>query len=156
MCCVCMCLKCCNYIMMMEYYLAMERRTSCCLYMDQPDNLLLSEISRIEKDDIVTEKNKSGILDLFILLCPSILKSFVQLIRNILTRPTWSTPGQKKLTPTLPRVWPELGNICSNLLPFKFISSFLHLCSMKETSTQTQGRRCFGTPVHHVLGLLAF
>ena len=38
---------------------------------------MLSEISRIEKDDIVTEKNKSGILDLFILLCPSILKSFV-------------------------------------------------------------------------------
>ena len=39
---------------------------------------------------------------------------------------------------------------------FNFTSSFLPLCSIKETSIQTQVRWFFGTPVHHLLGLLAF
>ena len=69
--------KCCNYIIMMEYYLATKRgHLAVCTWIN-PDNLILSEISWIEKDDIVTEKNRADILDLFILLCPSILKSFV-------------------------------------------------------------------------------
>ena len=39
---------------------------------------------------------------------------------------------------------------------FYFTSSPPPLCSIKETSVQTQARWVFGTPVHHLLGLLAF
>ena len=55
------------------------------------------------------------------------------------------------------RVWLEPGNICNNLLPFlTFIPSPLLLCSMKETSIQTQARWFFRTLVHPLLSLLAF
>ena len=73
--CVFMCIN--VVIIMMEYYLATKRgHLAVCTWIN-PDNLILSEISWIEKDDIVTEKNRADILDLFILLGPSILKSFV-------------------------------------------------------------------------------